>query len=596
MKKQRKYFFTLVGLLALVPGQGHAAEIFVDAGGICTLAEAITSANEDNASGNGCVDGLGDDTIILETDVILDDPEEVEDARPPILSWVTIEGQGHTIDGNDWVGYVLKVGLWPGDVGFDITITDGYNLTLNNATITGGNHAHPETLNLPSNGGGIINAYFGELTLNNVTVSGNSAAGNGGGIFSSPSGILTLNNSTISGNTSAGNGGGIYIEDMSPYGEVTLNNVTISGNSAIDNGGGMYIGGLSFSGAGVVLDSSLISGNAVTGTSSEGDEIYIVPNLPITIPTIFGTIILTPLPVITEFNLFGHSGESDADAFYGFTPDSSDVNATSDGASSTALSGILSQLADNGGLTMTHALVKGGPAIDLDVEDCSAGLTEDQRGYPRPVGDGCDAGSFEFSNNLPIADAGEDQAVALGDVCLDGSASFDADGDPLTYLWELTEAPTSSTAELDDPISETPCFTADLPGSYKVSLVVNDGEEDSAPSIVEVTAEVITSPSEAIIATLEETSLVVSSLSPDDFDNKNKQKALGNQVDATTVLVDEELYVEALGKLQNSILGKTDGCVESGGPDKNDWIEECTSQEEVYDLVQEAIGILEEQM
>jgi len=217
MKKQRKYLFTLVGLLALVPGQGQAAEIFVDAGGICTLAEAITSANNDDAAGNGCVDGSGDDTITLETDVMLDDPQQDADARPPILSWVTIEGQGHTIDGNDEVGYVLKVGLWPGDVGFDTTITDGYNLTLNNATITGGNHAHPEALGLPSNGGGIVNAYFGDLTLNNVTVSGNNAAGNGGGIFSSPSGMLMLNNSTISGNTSAGSGGGIYIDESVDY-------------------------------------------------------------------------------------------------------------------------------------------------------------------------------------------------------------------------------------------------------------------------------------------------------------------------------------------------------------------------------------------
>ncbi|MCW5204959.1 hypothetical protein VU02_03425, partial [Desulfobulbus sp. N2] len=100
-------------------------------------------------------------------------------------------------------------------------------------------------------------------------------------------------------------------------------------------------------------------------------------------------------------------------------------------------------------------------------------------------------------------------------------------------------------------------------------------------------------------AILDEIALVVSSLDSEEaFDNKKKQKALVNQIDATIVLVDEGLYAEALGKLQNSILGKTDGCVESelGEPDKNDWIRECSSQVEVYDLVQEAIGILEEQM
>ena len=241
--------------------------------------------------------------------------------------------------------------------------------------------------------------------------------------------------------------------------------------------------------------------------------------------------------------------------------------------------------------------LKGSPAIDQD-ETCSTGLTEDQRGEPRPVGAGCDAGSFEFSNHIPVADAGENQEdVVTGNlVCLDGSASSDADGDLPSYSWELTALPVGSIAALDNPFAVAPCFTIDLSGTYEVRLVVNDGEEDSLPSIVEVTAEVDTSPSEAIIAALEETALVVSSLDSTVFDKKSRPKALDNQIDAAIVLVDEELYTEALGKLQNSILGKTDGCVESGEPDKNDWIEDCASQEELYDLIQEAIGILEEQM
>ena len=48
-------------------------------------------------------------------------------------------------------------------------------------------------------------------------------------------------------------------------------------------------------------------------------------------------------------------------------------------------------------------------------------------------------------------------------------------------------------------------------------------------------------------------------------------------------------YEEALNKLQNDILQKTDGCAETGEPDKNDWIITCEEQGELYLLVIETI-------
>ncbi|MCI5147306.1 MAG: hypothetical protein D3923_17700, partial [Candidatus Electrothrix sp. AR3] len=178
MKKLR-YFFLIVLLMATAEPV-HAADITVDTDGICTLANAIIAANN-NADEEGCVgSGLyGDDTIFLETDVIL---EQGVNARPPIITSITIEGQGHTIDGNGKLGYVLKINDKMGAGGPYYG-----NLTLNNATITGGNHSHDDT-QLESNGGGICNGYEGILTLNNSTVSGNRAKGNGGGIFSNPRG------------------------------------------------------------------------------------------------------------------------------------------------------------------------------------------------------------------------------------------------------------------------------------------------------------------------------------------------------------------------------------------------------------------------
>ncbi len=92
-------------------------------------------------------------------------------------------------------------------------------------------------------------------------------------------------------------------------------------------------------------------------------------------------------------------------------------------------------------------------------------------------------------NQPPVAEAGENQSVVQGDtVCFDGSASSDPDGDALTYFWKITAEPADSPAFFFDPTVVNPCFTADLPGNYEVSLVVNDGTVDSEPSVAEVTA------------------------------------------------------------------------------------------------------------
>jgi hypothetical protein len=51
-------------------------------------------------------------------------------------------------------------------------------------------------------------------------------------------------------------------------------------------------------------------------------------------------------------------------------------------------------LADNGGPTLTHALLAGSAAIDAaNTTVCPA---TDQRGVARPQGAGCDVGAFEF--------------------------------------------------------------------------------------------------------------------------------------------------------------------------------------------------------
>jgi len=91
-------------------------------------------------------------------------------------------------------------------------------------------------------------------------------------------------------------------------------------------------------------------------------------------------------------------------------------------------------------------------------------------------------------NNPPLANAGPDQTVRPGvRVTLDGSGSSDLDGDLLTYQWAFDSKPSGSAAALSDPAAVSPSFTADLPGTYVIRLVVTDsGGLASAPATVTI--------------------------------------------------------------------------------------------------------------
>jgi len=78
----------------------------------------------------------------------------------------------------------------------------------------------------------------------------------------------------------------------------------------------------------------------------------------------------------------------------------------------------------------------------------------------------------EPENTAPVADAGPDRSVEPNSkVTLDGSKSYDPDGDPIQYEWSLTDESADALEEakldvtLDDPTSANPSFTAPRPAS-----------------------------------------------------------------------------------------------------------------------------------
>lgn len=98
-----------------------------------------------------------------------------------------------------------------------------------------------------------------------------------------------------------------------------------------------------------------------------------------------------------------------------------------------------------------------------------------------------------LNNVPPIADAGITQDIALGrSIILDGSLSTDSDNAPLTlsYQWQQLTGPT---IQLSDATAPSPTFTPTEVGSYTFGLIVFDGDEYSAPSLVTIrVAEVLT--------------------------------------------------------------------------------------------------------
>ncbi len=139
--------------------------------------------------------------------------------------------------------------------------------------------------------------------------------------------------------------------------------------------------------------------------------------------------------------------------------------------------------------TPDYHLLEDSPCINTGDPDYVVEPNEtDLDGKPRVVGGRIDMGAYEF-NHKPIADAGADQVVECGcntakgtKVTLDGTGSYDVEGDPLTYTWSgpFVEGPVQGA---------TPTVTLECgcPGQYVITLIVNDGIDDSEPHDVVIT-------------------------------------------------------------------------------------------------------------
>jgi hypothetical protein len=172
-------------------------------------------------------------------------------------------------------------------------------------------------------------------------------------------GTLSLVNSTISGNRAVGAGGGIWVRSGS---------IAIAYSTLVDNGAREVTPGFWLGGGGLRLEATA-SGSLHSSVLADNVSGSFGPAIP---ANCTGPVKPTSL---------GHNLE-DADTCElsgpGDLPDTDPL---------------LGPLADNGGPTLTHALLPGSPAVDAG-DDAGCPPT-DQRRVARPQGPHCDIGAFE---------------------------------------------------------------------------------------------------------------------------------------------------------------------------------------------------------
>jgi hypothetical protein len=351
----------------------------------CTLRAALDEASAVVAPDTITITPAGqinltNGALLIQDDMVLNGNAALTTIHADGTTRVMGVGAGTAVTLND---LILENGGTVGGNGAGIFST-APSLTLNRVTVRG------NTLSSAGGdaGAGISTPATGNaLTLNDSTVSGNTITGTsglGGGIRAS--GPLTLNRSTVSGNSATldagGRGGGIDVNSGSTV-AVSIANSTISGNHTGDQGGGGVFATVN---ANVTLANSTVAGNTATGggggvsafgTNSAENSIVADNTSPSIGSENCNAIFATALNNI----------DSGAGCNFGV------FNDNQANVSPAALK--LQPLGANGGPTQTRALLAGSVAIDAGSPGC-AGLSVDQRSVSRPQQAACDIGAFEF--------------------------------------------------------------------------------------------------------------------------------------------------------------------------------------------------------
>jgi hypothetical protein len=385
----------------------------------CDLIEAIDSANANSPIGGCAAGSVGQDTIrffvgfaTYELPGIVFSNSAGSSGTPEITSDIRIIGPGTEL-------MVIARPSSQGDIyrAFSVSVAGG-DLTLENLSIqnfgqssgfTGGairvagslNMTNVEIADSSADFGGGVWVQGGNAVIRNSLIRNNSAGLQGGGIGLSSDSSVIVFDSTISNNISD-YGGGVAMA-AAPDAHLSLYNTTITENSASIRGGGLS---LIMAGTGTsnsaLIRNTILSGNTAP-TSQEAHFISAGGASELDIRN----------------NTLGTSAHTYGQSVNILQFFLNDNIVLTQGSDSSPLRSILGPLQNNGGKTMTHALVANSPAIDNGVPGVLTGgpfiffstpgcrgevisigfggeYRPDQRGVSRPLGNECDIGAYEY--------------------------------------------------------------------------------------------------------------------------------------------------------------------------------------------------------
>jgi hypothetical protein len=392
MKSYRKTILAICifALLLAISARSYAVDTVVHVDNFADLYNAIKSAAPDAMTViqlDAVIDAVTSATLGLRTHA----PEP--EVNEPWLGWVTIEGNGHVIDGGDRKNTALRFHnrLDSAPRASKIILR---NLTLKNLNSSIGY------------GGGAIGVRGGELEIENCAFIDNSwtpadpkfTQRGGGAVYTEqPGGVLRIVNSTFFGNKVTANkeialsekgDGGIGGGAIYAAGEASVTNCTLVNNRVTNDAAASSIsvyGGGIFRRANAAdaftLSNSIVAGNFIkNGASAEvNDDVYDAK------PTAAATL------TDGDYNLIKAAVGTGGAAF---TP----ANHSTPNVVVSDWAFLDGKPQNNGGSTLTIALLaEANPAVDK----IPAGAPEnDQRGFKR-VGL-ADIGAYEYGASEPI--------------------------------------------------------------------------------------------------------------------------------------------------------------------------------------------------
>jgi len=392
-------------------GGGPGGAIYINPTGPVTISGSTFTNNFADAGGGAIAQWYGDGTLTVTDSTFTGNTTGGGDGGAIYVyesGDVTITGStftdntaaddGGAIQVHDIGAFTITGSTFSGN-----TSVDGggviYASSIDAFTITGSTF----TDNTSEGKGGAIDAYdIGAFTITGSTIADNTAASSGGGISvgSEGSSDLIIRNSTISGNTAGTSGGGIYFRSSQYQANgLVIENSTISGNTAGEAGGGIYMSALN--------DLEITMSTITNNTALRGAGIYMRPETVITggprasdapVQTVIGSIISGN----TTTDVEGTATVGVQSSIVGTT--GTGITVTDNGGNVTGAP-LLGPLQDNGGPTLTHALLVGSPAIDAgpDPVPTFPGSTDDQRGtgFVRTVNGRADIGAYEVQPAIP---------------------------------------------------------------------------------------------------------------------------------------------------------------------------------------------------